>query len=232
MKETYYFQHDYEPTSDPKMTAFLGKFGATGYGIYWRIVEMLHSDKRHQLPKKVYIYEAIAQQMNVSSDEIKKMIEYAIETCELFCEDEEFFWSRRVNNNIEKRNEIKRKRSIAGKASAQKRTNVEQKPTKEKKGKESKVKEINISFDEFWNLYDKKVGDKEKIEKKWNSLTDKEREKTIEHVEEYKVAQPDKQYRKNPQTYLNNKGWEDEVIKPRGKYDFPGRSDESVDLDA
>jgi len=58
MKESYYFSHDYEPTSDPKIAALLGEFGAVGYGIFWRIVEMLHSSKDHQIPKKKYIYSA------------------------------------------------------------------------------------------------------------------------------------------------------------------------------
>src|SRR3954468_3837890 len=36
---------------------------------------------------------------------------------------------------------------------------------KNKKGNEKK--ELNYSFDHFWNLYDKKVGDRAKISKKW-----------------------------------------------------------------
>ena len=32
------------------------------------------------------------------------------------------------------------------------------------------------------------------------------------HVKAYKLAQPDKQFRKDPATYLNNRGWEDEII--------------------
>ncbi len=34
----------------------------------------------------------------------------------------------------------------------------------------------------------------------------------IKHVEQYKKAQPEKQFRKNPETYLNNCSWLDEVI--------------------
>ena len=41
-KETFYFQHDYEPTSDPKMQALVGEYGAAGYGVSWSIIEMLH----------------------------------------------------------------------------------------------------------------------------------------------------------------------------------------------
>lgn len=73
-------------------------------------------------------------------------------------------------------------------------------------------KHINISFSEWWDLYDKKIGDKSKLEKKWIKLSDDERKKAIDHTTIYKVSQPDKQYRKNPETYLNNKSFNDEII--------------------
>jgi hypothetical protein len=71
---------------------------------------------------------------------------------------------------------------------------------------------INISFIEWWDLYDKKVGDKVKLEKKWNNLNNEERSKSIAHTILYKKSQPDKKYRKNPETYLNNKSFNDEII--------------------
>jgi hypothetical protein len=39
----------------------------------------------------------------------------------------------------------------------------------------------------------------------------------MEHVAKYKQAQPDKKFRKNPETYLNNKSWNDEIIGTNGK---------------
>jgi len=62
-------------------------------------------------------------------------------------------------------------------------------------------KYINISFETWWDLYDKKVGSKTKLQNKWNKLTDDQRTKAIDHTKEYIIAQPDKQYRKNPDTY-------------------------------
>ncbi len=32
------------------------------------------------------------------------------------------------------------------------------------------------------------------------------------YIPKYKAAQPNKQYRKNPETFLNNKSWNDELI--------------------
>ena len=74
-------------------------------------------------------------------------------------------------------------------------------------------KNINIDFDFFWNDYDKKVGDKQKLKSKWNKLSDRERDQIMKYLPLYKEAVPDKQFRKNPETFLNNKSWLDEIVK-------------------
>jgi 5-methylcytosine-specific restriction endonuclease McrA len=84
------------------------------------------------------------------------------------------------------------------------------KERKEIKGKE--IKEINISFDSFWDLYDKKTGDKVKLISKWEKLSDNERVEIMKYIPNYKLCQPDKKFRKDPQTFLNNKSWNDELI--------------------
>ena len=76
---------------------------------------------------------------------------------------------------------------------------------------------LNVPFDDFWNLYDKKVGDKEKIKTKWGKLKDSEREALMNHLPLYKKSQPNKKYRKDPSTYLNNKSWNDEIIFDDGQ---------------
>ena len=68
------------------------------------------------------------------------------------------------------------------------------------------------TFERAWNLYEKKVGCKAKLEKKWNSMSLKDRKAAIEYIPLYVISQPDKQYRKNFQTFLNQRGWEDELI--------------------
>ena len=68
-----------------------------------------------------------------------------------------------------------------------------------------------VGFDLFWNAYDKKVG-RPKCEKLWSKLTNKEMQACLDYIPLYKQAQPDKQYRKNPETFLRNKSWNDELI--------------------
>lgn len=74
------------------------------------------------------------------------------------------------------------------------------------------LKELNISFSEFWDKYEKKVGDKIKLERKWILLKDIDRENIMAHIPLYKVSQPNKKFRKDPETYLNNKSWLDEIV--------------------
>ena len=74
------------------------------------------------------------------------------------------------------------------------------------------LKEDIYPFEDFWNDYDKKVGEKEKIKKKYEKLKDEEKKKIKAFIPRYKQSQPEKQYRKNPETFLNNKSWNDEII--------------------
>ncbi|WP_162793483.1 hypothetical protein [Runella rosea] len=78
-------------------------------------------------------------------------------------------------------------------------------------------KPINIPFDDWWNAYQKKVDRSVKLEKKWERLTDEERAKAMQHTAAYVLATPDKKYRKNPETYLNNKSFNNEIIQENGK---------------
>jgi hypothetical protein len=71
---------------------------------------------------------------------------------------------------------------------------------------------INIDFEYYWKDYDKKIGDKKKLKSKWDKLTDQERQDAMNYIELYKISVPDKQFRKNPETFLNNKSWNDEII--------------------
>lgn len=67
-------------------------------------------------------------------------------------------------------------------------------------------------FNKFWNLYDKKVA-KDKVLKLWSKLKPDEIDKIFLTLPDYINATPDKQFRKNPDTYLRNKCWNDEIVK-------------------
>jgi CO/xanthine dehydrogenase Mo-binding subunit len=84
----------------------------------------------------------------------------------------------------------------------------------EDKGGDYKEGETELwpTFDDFWTRYDKKV-DRAKCEKAWKRLKQQEKEECMEHLRHYIRATPDKQFRRNPLTYLNNEGWTSEIIR-------------------
>ena len=67
------------------------------------------------------------------------------------------------------------------------------------------------TFERWWSLYDYKTG-RDKCEVKWhNRMTMEERKAAMEHTPSYVAMTPDRQYRKHPYTYLNQKCWQDGV---------------------
>ena len=74
---------------------------------------------------------------------------------------------------------------------------------------EEEVKEV-YSFDEFWSTYGKSV-DKTKCKAKFEKLSNEVKLKIKEVLPLYVKSTPDKQFRKNPQTWLNGECWNDEV---------------------
>jgi hypothetical protein len=210
-KDTFYFSHDYNARNDEKIKRLIRKHGMIGYGIFWSIVEDLYNNAN-----ALHLdYEGIAYDLRSDSDTVFSVIN----DFDLFVFDVNSFGSLSVQKRLDERND----KSIKARESANKRWNnanalqmlSESNAIKERKGKEIKgkeIKEINISFDAFWDLYDKKTGEKVKLSDKWEKLSDSERTEIMKYIPNYKICQPDKKFRKDPQTFLNNKSWNDELI--------------------
>ncbi|KKL76973.1 hypothetical protein LCGC14_2039480, partial [marine sediment metagenome] len=94
-----------------------------------------------------------------------------------------------------------------------------------------KDKEINVSFDEFWKTYAFSVakddcrllweGEKKTKGKKGFFINDEIRSKIMNRLPDYvDSTYKNGEYpgRMNPKTYLNNKGWEDEVPETKQKF--------------
>jgi uncharacterized protein YdaU (DUF1376 family) len=76
----------------------------------------------------------------------------------------------------------------------------------------NKVKIVDTQFEEFWDLYDYKKS-RDKAEKAWKTLNKEEKALALQHAPVYAKSTPDKQFRKHPTTYLNNKSFNDEIIE-------------------
>ena len=229
-KDTFYFSHDYNARNDEKIKRLIRKHGMIGYGIFWSIVEDLYNNAN-----ALHLdYEGIAYDLRSDSDTVYSVIN----DFDLFVFDVNSFGSLSVQKRLDERND----KSIKARESANKRwnnanalqTQSDSNAIKERKGKERKqkeTKEINISFDIFWDLYDKKAGEKVKLIKKWEDLSDKNRIDIIEHIPNYIKTQPDKKFRKDPQTYLNNKSWLDELIPSKSSEVVLNRAKTAYELD-
>lgn len=71
-----------------------------------------------------------------------------------------------------------------------------------------------IDFEIFWNLYNKKLGSKDNCNKKWDKLSLEIQQKIINILPDYHKSITDKTYQPYPETWLNQKRWENEIIIP------------------
>lgn len=133
-----------------------------------------------------------------------------------YIEDTESEASVQILNSVQKVNrgcsksEQETVQKVNGKRSkSEPKTNKPNIETKE-------VKESALTFDAFWDLYDKKRS-RVKCEKKWKKISEDDRARIFEHVPLYKKSEPIKQFRKDPLTYLNGECWNDEIIPRQQK---------------
>lgn len=68
-----------------------------------------------------------------------------------------------------------------------------------------------ITFEEFWAVYDLKT-DKIKCRKLFDKLSKYDRIAIHQNLQAYIDSTPDKQYRKKPHRWLENRCWEDEIV--------------------
>ncbi len=71
-------------------------------------------------------------------------------------------------------------------------------------------KELLISFELFWDLYDKKRG-REKCERLWSDLSSADRDLAMAYIPKYKLEFETK-YRKDPERFIKKKCWNDELV--------------------
>ena len=225
MKDAYYFSHDSNARNDHRIIRLRMNQGNNGYAVYFMIIEILRDVENYQL--SLNDISSIAYDIR----EEEEIIEDVITNYDLFIIEENHFYSNSLKRRMQKLDQIKEKRSFAGKMSGvsraeakQKGTSVEQvlnskvKYSKEKKSKVYNKKALD-SFDKFWKLYNKKVS-KNNCLKKFNLLSAKDQTDILIALPDYIKSTPDRNFRKNPLTYLNQESWKDEIIKKGSNFDY------------
>lgn len=231
MKDAYYFSHDSNAKDDPKCVLLIEQLGMEGYGIFWVLIETLREQPGYKYP--LVLIPALARRYNTTAEKVKTVVmQYGF----FEVENDEFFFSPSLNRRMEKLEQTRELRRLAGKKSAEKRlvtntcsTNAEQmlnecstSKVKKSKGKDNKEnippispKGIDVRFKSFWKAYPKKVGKgaAEKSFKKYKP-DDALLEQMLTAIESQKKSDQWKkdagQFIPNPSTWLNQKRWLDE----------------------
>jgi hypothetical protein len=98
MKDAYYFSHDANASSDPKISAMMSKYGYEGYGWYWRLLEILREQPGYKYPMNKYTYDTFAKMFYTTKEKICEFIsdcchEFADSNKGLFVTDDQYFYS-------------------------------------------------------------------------------------------------------------------------------------------
>lgn len=138
-------------------------------------------------------------------------------------EDDGCWHNKRVDEEIAKYHDKLDQASRAGKASAEARLNKRSTTVQPTKNQEPITKNhiYTDSFEKFWSEYPNKTG-KGGAFNSWKKIKvdDELLQKIIKSINLYKQTKQVKDgYIKNPQTWLNNRCWEDEVISTFTKSD-------------
>lgn len=225
MKDAYYFSHDSNARNDQKIMKLRMKHGMSGYGVYWSIIEMLREQENYCL--KVEDIDSIAFELRVE----QKVVLSIFKDFDLFEIKKGLIYS----NSLNKRMLLKEERSIKARESARARWDNKDKTHSDKDAnvmrthsecnaiKERKVKETiyTSDFDLFWFKYPKKTG-KGGAFASFKRLQKSEVAK-ISNALEWQIKseqwlKDNGQYIPNPQTYINQKRFDDEpIIKQKMK---------------
>ena len=109
MADMFWFRHDTDASSDIRMQRLSRKYGMEGVGIYWTVVESLYREKGMISLDKV---PDIAYSMHAE----EKIVDEIIKDSGLFQFDKNNFWSKRVLNELNAKQDISDKARRSAKA--------------------------------------------------------------------------------------------------------------------
>lgn len=122
-KHTYFFRHDFNAHEDERILDLRMEHGMEGYGVYWLLIELLASSSGYKLeanPKRIAFAHSADQQVVAS----------VINDFGLFQVEDGSFCSKSLTIRMEKLDEIKEKRAIAGRKGGKVKANAKQMPSK------------------------------------------------------------------------------------------------------
>ena len=206
-KETCYFSHDANAKDDFKIMLLIEELGLEGYGIFWVLIETLREQQNYKYPLK--LLSVLARKYNTTLAKL----EVVVKNYHLFkIEDDCFFYSSSLNRRMQKMEEAREQRVIAGKISAAKRKQkqIEQleqlginlsvngsneRPLNECSANAQQIKENKIKENKNKNKDKDKDKDKEEETEKWRKWNETQINKQMQtdKLEELAIAGKDNQ---------------------------------------
>lgn len=232
-KEAYYFSHDANARNDEKILMLRDELGWAAYGQYWAVVESLRESSDYTLSNATAVLKQI---LSITKEDAEQFYSTALKVG-LFKEKDGRFYSESLMNRMEAVDIKHAKRAEAGRKGGNAKANSSNTKAMPEhylanKRKESKIKENTIESDFdfeksflqdndhrnvlldawpwFWNTYDKKINEPG-TKFQFMRLSGPELEKIQQHLPKY-VKANEKQFRKNPDNYLIDKTFNDEII--------------------
>lgn len=210
-----WIKHDTDANQDAKLQNVLLDYGLEGYGLYWYCLELIAGkvDKDNITFDLEHDARIIARNAGSTSQKVEEMMKYFVNIGLFECSNNVITClklARRLDQSMTSNPQMREIIKNFKNHDAIMTPSDEVMQDKIRLDKNRLDKKEHSRFAEFWDLYGKKV-DSKKCEAKFNKLSKKEVEAVFEILPRYLQSTPDKQYRKNPLTWLNGKCWNDEV---------------------
>lgn len=214
-----YFPHN----CTHKATIFIleQRYRNDGYALWFKLLESLGSAEGHFLDfKDVHTAEFFCAKANLTNEKCIEIINLLAKINAIDIElwnENMIIWSDNFIEGIRdayrnRTQEIPIKPSFLRKIlQPTHQSDVNNPQTKEEN---TKVKDNKIEFEKFWTSYDKKVGDKNKCKKLWNTLKIETQQEILDYIPKWKPTITDKQFQPHPYTFLHQERWTNEIIQP------------------
>lgn len=220
-----WFKHDSDAHRDPKLRKLMLKYGVQGYGLYFYCLELIASNVGlGRLTFELeHDSELIAIDTNISRELVEDMMRYMV-NLGLFENTDGKVSCLKLLSRIDQsqsgnpkfRAEVAALKaaknhdpvmtlSSASHDSVSTEVEVEVEVDNTRKN----LRELNVSFEDFWARYPRKAG-KANAEKKWPKLTNTDREQAFLFISKNPYADRDRQYIPQGDTFLNKRPWEDD----------------------
>ena len=149
-KDAYYFSHDSNAHTDPKILKLRMSLGWEGYGIYWAIIENLRNQETYSINEGEFMFLTLS--LAIDEAKLKQILTKCLEV-NLLELSEGNIYSPSLLKRMEKADGIRNKRREAGSkgGKAKAKAIAELKQNSSIKGKETKRKETKLKETKVFN---------------------------------------------------------------------------------